>query len=974
MQSAVVLRVLLLAWVVSIFQSVNGQGDFESFSRDQNYFHVDQSLGLPSSQVYSIHKVNENELLLGTDYGVYTYDGSEFKLNTNTNNVRHSTVFNLRRLNDDIYSFTNLSNQVCVINKGEITCHDIFKDDIRSRVLLSTYEALDSSHVQLNYRLVNEEEAQVVSIVVDVLDPLITPMSYRKLVSTDTTEYVAPSEKGTLFVHKGNDTSIPVKVLFKSVLKVGDNSLFFAGMPDDRGSQGLYFYSIDDEKINKIGALDNLAVNATNVTTNYVWVATNNGIYLIDKIDYKVKHHLLAGESVSHLLEVSEDEFWITTLTNGIFYLDGFSEYWIEDDYRSGVDHIDTYGKEAFYHSGENGNRLTTIDENGLRSLTVDLPFNAINRVRIFGDRKFVVTHDGIHELKGGKLSKFKLIGQETNNCLKDLLVVNDDFYIAACDGLLKFTQNVNGELDFDQFLLVERIHSITQGNDGKHFALTNDGVYKFNGAVGSFLALGQIEVKGIAYADQEDLLYLLTSKNDIHVYSERSEFRKILPADLFIDPDNGQIVDIKLSKNGVLIVGTNVGLIFYDLFSGIQQRIHKLFEKKYLSINDIGVATDKLYIATNKGVIERPHPLEIRKDQELPAVRIRGLVVNDKELAVDDRTSFREGNYLFQIDYSTALSNPLEEISYRYRLNEASDWQTVNQSHGSIEYYSLRPGDYNFVIQGVDSNGPKTNNIDSINFTIKPRWYKSLAFFILLGLAIVLTMLSFFRYLEQQRIGKAELERERDLNQLKALKAQINPHFIANSLNAANGLAIMGDAELANTYLAKLGALFRNILKHSDKTWVSVKEEQDYLQLYVDLENIKHGQPIKLNVLREDINDKTIAIPPLLIQPFVENAIIHGIVPRGGSGNVTVTLAELDAQTLRVSIEDDGVGFSNSKRKTNGEKSQGLSLVRGRLDVLSRRYDKQYILQMNDVESEGEIVGSKVSMTIPMTKLNDNP
>lgn len=181
-----------------------------------------------------------------------------------------------------------------------------------------------------------------------------------------------------------------------------------------------------------------------------------------------------------------------------------------------------------------------------------------------------------------------------------------------------------------------------------------------------------------------------------------------------------------------------------------------------------------------------------------------------------------------------------------------------------------------------------------------------------------------------KQAVKQAELEQ-------KALRAQMNPHFIFNSLNSIQRMYMQGDHATANDFMGEFGDLLRTILENSGKSSISLKKELDTLRLYMDLEKLRTEGLVdyELNV-DKSIDQLNSNVPPLIIQPFVENAIWHGILPTGRNGRVTINIQKENKDALCCSITDDGVGINNSKRKKANQKheARGMQITADRLKI----------------------------------------
>ncbi|MFK7786674.1 MAG: tetratricopeptide repeat protein [Crocinitomicaceae bacterium] len=223
------------------------------------------------------------------------------------------------------------------------------------------------------------------------------------------------------------------------------------------------------------------------------------------------------------------------------------------------------------------------------------------------------------------------------------------------------------------------------------------------------------------------------------------------------------------------------------------------------------------------------------------------------------------------------------------------------------------------------------------------------------IGTILLLIIIAYF-FLRQRKAKenqrKAELEH-------KVLRAQMNPHFIFNSLNSIQRIFIEGDEDLANDYISDFGKLLRIIMENSGRNTVSIRDEIETLKLYLDIEMIRLDGKIDYRFdLDPNLDILNNFIPPLVIQPFVENAIWHGILPKEGDekGEVTVNISRHSGKLIRCSIIDNGIGISQSlSMKTNTtHNSKGMSLTEERLGNT---------IQIEDVETGG----TKVTLLIPL-------
>jgi len=222
---------------------------------------------------------------------------------------------------------------------------------------------------------------------------------------------------------------------------------------------------------------------------------------------------------------------------------------------------------------------------------------------------------------------------------------------------------------------------------------------------------------------------------------------------------------------------------------------------------------------------------------------------------------------------------------------------------------------------------------------------------------------------LDQKEAEKLKTDYEKKLIELeaKALRAQMNPHFIFNCMNSIKSLIQQNEHEKAIDYLITFSKLIRTIFQNSDKREITLHDEIETCRLYTQLESMRFSNKISYSFDIDERSDfKSIMVPPLILQPFIENAIWHGLMPKAEGGMLYVHITEKDSKIYCV-VEDDGVGRSVSmQNKYNGvaleHQSKGIRLTQTRLElnsVLNRRNATVEII--DKANDEGEAAGTKV-------------
>lgn len=247
--------------------------------------------------------------------------------------------------------------------------------------------------------------------------------------------------------------------------------------------------------------------------------------------------------------------------------------------------------------------------------------------------------------------------------------------------------------------------------------------------------------------------------------------------------------------------------------------------------------------------------------------------------------------------------------------------------------------------------------------FYTKPWFYVFLIVLVALGLYFT------FRFLINKSRKNAITAQKVAQLERSALQAQMNPHFIFNSLNSIQSYIALNENDKANRFLAKFARLIRVMLNNSRSTKVTLQEEVDSLRLYLELEKMRFKEKFDFDIiLDEDIDPLDIELPPLLIQPYLENAIIHGLAQKRSQGKINLYYI-LQGKYLMATVTDNGIGIEQSKKQKTGakslHKSVGMTLTQKRLEMLDDG-NKDRKVKIEEIKDRtGEVLGTKVEVKI---------
>jgi len=235
----------------------------------------------------------------------------------------------------------------------------------------------------------------------------------------------------------------------------------------------------------------------------------------------------------------------------------------------------------------------------------------------------------------------------------------------------------------------------------------------------------------------------------------------------------------------------------------------------------------------------------------------------------------------------------------------------------------------------------------------------------------IFISLLLFNRYKLNQKRASLEFEKHHAEVENRLLRSQMNPHFIFNSLYSIQGFVASNDSQTAQSYIVDFASLMRAILNNSRESFIPLEKEIETIRLYMKLEQMRFAEKFSYRIeIDNNIEQEFILVPPMLIQPFVENSIIHGLFPKEGNGNLTIEMKEQN-NSLLCSIIDDGIGREESYKqkeiKVKEHKSVGIEVTKNRLKLLGEELKMNTFINIIDLKDENnKALGTKVDILIP--------
>jgi signal transduction histidine kinase len=390
--------------------------------------------------------------------------------------------------------------------------------------------------------------------------------------------------------------------------------------------------------------------------------------------------------------------------------------------------------------------------------------------------------------------------------------------------------------------------------------------------------------------------------------------------------------------------------------------------------INAVYVYNKKVYVGTPEGITffdEEKIASQSRCDLRFVDVTIDGQTYYpaDAPMLIPHKKNKILFNYV-GISFKSA-----GDIRYRYRLvGLDSAWHETRQTF--LNYPTLPSGEYGLQLQAINKFGVYSK-ILMTRFTIEQVLYEKTWFRVLVGL-LFLAVTGLLVGLIVQRIRKREQEKtaiSKRINELEQLsrKAQMNPHFIFNSLNSIQQYVMDADVAGANKFISGFSRLIRQTLDFSSKPEISLEEELDYLTNYLDIEKTRLEDAFSWVVnIDAAVKPGLYYIPPMILQPFVENSVRHGLRYRKDKNGVVTIGVKLENDHLVCILEDNGIGRKAAMQYKSispiNYQSKGLSLTADRIAMFNQEHAHKIIMQIDDLEDEQHnALGTRVTILFPV-------
>lgn len=960
------------------------------FLKAQQYFFKNYSVesGLPFIQVACMYQDQQGYLWSGGYGGLSRFDGKHF-VNYGRKNGLPDVNVNTISGDEEGRIFVGTNKGVCILEGDKF----IYPGDktLQARSVLSFGKGYHHSiYIGTDLGLYMYSSGKIKPV------RKLANYSINAIYKSDTSALYIGTDQGLVIY--GHETfevlneanglasnKIRCITQFKQYIVLGTN-------------KGLSFYNPANKKFTNYfieqGLIDENIVALVNQKDQYLWVGSQSGLLRYDNQQFSYYNVEISNNSnnIISLLPDREDNIWLGTYSGLYRYRDNsFSTFdkvngpgnsfvfQILRD-RTGSLWIGTQNNGVFRYDA--GYFKNYTERHGLSSNTSRSLIETRDGDLLFGNE------EGLLQFTGDKFVPVKL--PEKFKGPVDVLYhgEGDVYWLGGSNGFVKLEWK-HGAAKSSFYRIPAKKEFVVYGfcedsRQNLYIGTYHAGLYMLKGD-----SLIHVNTR---YQLEEDNFFTLrcirdkvfaATLNGIAIYDTQTHSVERITSDEGLNSD--LIYSIEFAENQ------------QSLWIGTNQGVNKMNIKKYLNDGEIeiqkfgkeegfagvecntsGIWEDKdgtLWFGTVSGLV-RHEPFQFKKNLLQSPVLIQKIQVLNTDTNLALNSTLPSGYNTLTFHYrAICLTNP-DKVLYKKRLlGLEKDWSEAGTEDYS-KYLNLPPGNYTFSVKACNNEGIWNEQATNFEFKISRPFYRTWWFLALVSLLVIsLTyFLVLFRIYTVKREQKKEFERKVEMSkiELKALRSQMNPHFVFNSLNSIQHYIINNKSDEAFKYLSKFARLIRMILNYSDKPTVTVEEDLETLRLYIELEKMRFEDKFEYTIQVDDSVEQDYDImPPMLMQPYVENAILHGLNPKPEKGRLNIHLRS-ENNFLICTISDNGIGRERSSEiKHAGAKnhrSLGMKITEERLKILNEINASHLSVVITDLKTpEGNPAGTKVELFIPL-------
>ncbi len=952
--------------------------------------------GLPSNTIYQIYQDSKRFIWFTTDAGVVRFDGSTFTNYRKEDGLSSNDVIKIKEdtygriwfssingtlnffYNDEIFNYQNCGYLRLLRSKDFIV--DFFQgknDIIYFYNRFGEVFTLDSNQIIRKYSIGKLDENSPINW------NSCLYMYIHHMNQMSTGEYVFWTSCGIFKLRELYDEReyIDISVGVWGVFPTTNSSLII-----NTTTHGLFLINSKNERQNLFRPCEYQYVKTIIVDSQgFMWFAAyDKGVYCVK--DGKIIEHFDIDKALG-LMQDNENNIWVSSMNNGIFVInrDVLVQKHIQPDSfkKNGVIKL-AYSIDSSYIWLSSGKSIFSYRNNNLVDLNISedqYTFDILNNykrgsllVGVRSNSLFLI--EGLsYKPKSGCLSfekKFKYIRN-----IKKVAISEAEKQFCIFDQAFIFVSDLNDPFEVKKKLYVgERINNIFY-NSTDELVVNGMKNYKIEGYKKIYDPL-LTKLDGSIILDHK----IIEKENELYnVDGEKLYFRiKDKMYDLtasFVPSISGSLIKNIAYFDSCLYLSTLRNIYIcgnpFDILKSSKISIRALnvnFEK----INDLLPKDSVLYVASNYGLTMIPFEA-IKYDTSVsPIPVIKAITINDKYLNIKESGIKLVGPNRIGISYG-ALSYSSKKIFYSYMLKGIdSSWHIGEGFYSNVVFQNLPKGHYVFKLRVRKANSDWSETLE-LPIIIKPTFYEYPAFWVLIFLILIFIGIQTFMQLKQMRLNRIENNHQLVMLEQKALLSMMNPHFIFNSLGSIQNFMLRNRSGEALIYLSQFSRLIRQNFNAVNVAVINLEDEIDRLKNYLELEQIRLENKFEYFIeIDGGFSEDVFFIPSMIIQPFAENAVWHGIASINYKGIIRIKFIYVTDDIIKVIIEDNGVGIQdnkNSKKKSLSHLHQGMKMTKRRLMLLGEKIKSKSVLEITPLSPNNKFPGTRIVIHLPFYNEN---
>ena len=920
------------------------------------------SVELSGVNVFDVIQDSNRYYWLATNMGIYRYDGYNFE-KIDIKNSLSVSAFSLKKDKNDQLFFKNLSGQVFKIHDDSCSLFYEVPDSLKSRYFNYAFDDQNNLIIASKRLFAVKSNTQIDFLSKEKSSTFYN--SFRQL--ADGTLIIPEFSRKEMHILKNGECSVlPLNLGIEQM-----NSFFLMNdVP----------YFVWKDKLFKIELNNAAQITETaqrfeheHGTYKYydhdqLLLVPNlaGGAYLYDE-DFKpffsgliLKNHVISCGMVD-----MDDNIILGTFGEGLILIPNINLKTISLPNEGLKTTQIAAGKDVMFLGFINGAVLKSNNQYTFKSFFKDSPTGLMKRIEVltyFPEHNHLIidrTTPVLLNIDSKRTTKLYV------GAIKDVEKLGPDKYMTSSNQgvyFLKLNRDKATQVWESEPIENFKIRSQCANQDSKTktiYAGTSSGLLMGSEENASLFRFKQADIMCTDIVYHENKMYVATQNHGILIFQNDSLI------------DQWDVKDDLLS-NRIKQIKFHNDEIYVSSYDGMQTLSHKGENRNILNtssglsdnnILDFDILNEILWVVTVNEVqsvnIQYLNAQSVFK----PTLSLTGILVNDSLINYENRSRFSHQQNKLEFRLNSISLKYQNEIEYQYRLKPIDkEWQVNDYLENKIQYKTLPPGDYVFKAKArcrdVDSN------VVSYKFAINAPFWQKWWFYVLVLIVFLSVTIYVYKFQIKRQRRKIRIQNELNASKLIAIQSQMNPHFIFNAINSIQDLILQGDIDNSYNYVIKFSKLVRKTLEYSDKEFIDIESEVDLLETYLELEKLRFKKDFVYAIHLNGIEN--VVVPPMLVQPFVENAIKHGLLHKKGNKKVSISFHHKD--DLVCEVEDNGIGREKAQeikaRQPEGYQSFSVNATKNRFEIMKSHY--KYDLSLQYIDSDK---GTKVIIRMPYKK-----